>query len=242
MCIDSGYHVRNGYRERGRTGGAQEVRDQEAGEENNADQVLTSDSVWGGIMLLTKDFRTVYFRIAGEVNAKVEELRNTLNTWMEEDQHYDNPVERKPFQQKVWSFISKNIDAIVDDMGDMGNGDYPAASYAAWLLVQHMDGFPQWQKAFLQKLPSNHIKHQFLSDRVAVNDKIRQFASQGLYGCNDPRFNGDPVSGVRDTKLFNNLNPTSAQQALQQAIQQNNTCLVAAVRATGAQTQPSYSG
>jgi len=123
-----------------------------------------------------------------------------------------------------------------------GNGDYPSASFAAWLLVQHMDGFPENQKMFLQRLPRNHIKYQFLYDRVAVNEKIRQFASQGKYGCDNPKFNNDPVSGVRDTNLFPSLNPTSAQQALQQATQQGNTCLVAAVKTSGAKTQPSYSG
>ena len=191
-------------------------------------------------MILTKDFRIVCFRIAGQTDVKVEKLRNILNKWMEEDQDYDNPTERKPFQQKVWAFISKNIEDIVGDMGDAGNGDYPAASYAAWLLVQHMDGFPRWQKAFLKKLPKNHVKYQFLCDRVVVNDKIRQFASQGLYHCDDPRFHGDPVSGVRDTRIFEDLDPTSAQQALQQAIQQDDICLAAAVLETGAETQPSY--
>jgi hypothetical protein len=170
-----------------------------------------------------------------------QQLRDVLNGWMEEDQNYHNPVERKPLQQKAWAFISKNMDTIVKDMGDNGDGDYPSASFAAWLLVQHMDGFPEWQKAFLQKFPKNHIKYQFLRDRVAVNEKIKEFASQGLHGCNDPQFNGDPISGVRDSNLFPNLNPTSAQQAMQQAMQQGNTCLVAAVKASGAKTQPSYS-
>ena len=170
----------------------------------------------------------------------LQELRDKLNAWMDEDQNYHNPVERKPFQQKVWQFISSNIDAIVGDMGDKQDGDYPSASYAAWLLVQHMDAFPEWQKMFLQKLPTNHMKYQFLRDRVAVNDKIREFASQGLHGCNDPRFNGDPISGVRDTNLFPNENPKSAQQALQQAEKQGNTCLVAAVQASKAKTQPSF--
>ena len=187
-----------------------------------------------------KTFRQWLETIEVGQNPQIEELRNTLNAWMTEDQNYHNPVERKPFKQKVWQFISSNIDAIVGDMGDKQNGDYPSASYAAWLLVQHMDAFPEWQKMFLQKLPTNHVKYQFLRDRVAVNDKIREFASQGLHGCNDPRFNGDPISGVRDTNLFPNENPKSAQQALQQAEKQGNTCLVAAVQASKAKTQPSY--
>ena len=187
-----------------------------------------------------KTFRQWLETIEVGQNPQIEELRNTLNAWMTEDQNYHNPVERKPFQQKVWQFISSNIDAIVGDMGDKQDGDYPSASYAAWLLVQHMDAFPEWQKMFLEKLPTNHRKYQFLRDRVAVNDKIRQFASQGLHGCNDPRFNGDPISGVRDTNLFPNENPKSAQQALQQAEKQGNTCLVAAVQASKAKTQPSF--
>ena len=187
-----------------------------------------------------KTFRQWLETIEVGQNPQIEELRNTLNAWMTEDQNYHNPVERKPFQQKVWQFISSNIDAIVGDMGDKQNGDYPSASYAAWLLVQHMDAFPEWQKMFLEKLPTNHRKYQFLRDRVAVNDKIRQFASQGLHGCDDPRFKGDPISGVRDTNLFPNENPKSAQQALQQAEKQGNTCLVNAVHASRAKTQPSY--
>lgn len=175
-----------------------------------------------------------------EVDGRAE-LRAILNKWMEQDQNYHNPVERMPFQRMVWSFISKNMSAIVSDMGDKGDGDYPSASFAAWLLVQHMDGFPDWQKEFLAKFPRNHKKYEFLRDRVAVNDKIRNFAASGEHGCDDPRFKGDPVSGVRDTSIFPvGKEPTSAAQALQQAKDQKNTCLVAAVLASGAKTQPSF--
>ena len=72
-----------------------------------------------------KTFRQWLETIEVGQNPQIEELRNTLNAWMTEDQNYHNPVERKPFQQKVWQFISSNIDAIVGDMGDKQNGDYP---------------------------------------------------------------------------------------------------------------------
>jgi len=172
--------------------------------------------------------------------SNIEQLRNTLNQWMNTDQDYSNPTDRHPFQQKVWSFIQKNIDAITNDMGEKKDGDYPSASYAAWVLVQHMDNFPEWQKEFLQKFPKTHKRYKFLYDRVAVNEKVTQFASQKLYGCDNPKFKGNPLSGIRDTSIFPQGNPKSAQQALQHAIDQGNTCLAAAVQHSGATTQPSY--
>ena len=160
---------------------------------------------------------------------------------MMKDQSYDNPVQRKPFLQQAWQFISKNMDAIMKDLGDTGNGDCQTepcpASYSAWVLVQHMDPFPEYQKAFFQRMPANHKRYGSLRLRIAINDKIREFASQGLHGCNDPRFNNDPVSAVRDSSLFpnkiGNAYPKSKAEAEALAAQTGNTCLLAAAKAVG---------
>ena len=171
----------------------------------------------------------------------VMSLRKILNSMMIKDQSYANPVERKQFLQQAWKFISKNMDAIMSDLGDAGDGSCLTepcpASYCAFVLAIHMDPFPEYQKAFFQRMPTNHKKYGSLRLRIALNDKIREFASQGLYGCNDPRFNGDPVSAVRDAKLFpNKMNgqyPKSKAEAEQLAAQTGNTCLLAAAKAVG---------
>ena len=89
-----------------------------------------------------------------------DKIRNQLNSLMDQDQQYTDPTQRIAFQNKVWPYIQKNIKAILADKGEKGNGDYPAAPYAAWLLVQHMDANPQHQIEFynqLKKIGRAHV-------------------------------------------------------------------------------------
>jgi len=173
-----------------------------------------------------------------------DQIRAILNDWMNKDQEYKDPTSRKSFQTQVWPYIQKNIDAILSDKGDQGNGDYPAAPYAAWLLVQHMDAFPENQIEFYKKLKQaipNHPKIKFLRDRAAVNKWILKHAD-------DPRYYYEgkplpnPTVNVRNPAIFADagMEPTSAEEALSNAKSAGNRLLVAAVQATGATTQPSF--
>ena len=172
-------------------------------------------------------------------------IRDQLNVWMDKDQKYSNPTKRKSFQSKeVWPYIQKNMAAILADKGDKGNGDYPAAPYAAWLLVQHMDAFPQAQASFYKQLAAsipNHPKLQFLKDRSAVNTWILKNANSPEYYHNGKPL-PDPTVNVRNPDLFKDasVKPKSREEALRNAEQAGNKLLVAAVKATNAQTQPSY--
>lgn len=171
-------------------------------------------------------------------------VRDQLNAWMELDQQYEDPTKRKSLQAKVWPYIQKNLDAIMSDLGPCNNGDYPAAPFAAWLLVQHMDAFPQNQDTFYKQLAKaipNHPKLQFLRDRADVNDWIQRHANDPKY-YHDGKPLPDPTINVRNPNMFKDagLKPTSREQALQNAKQAGNKLLVAAVLDTDAQTQPSF--
>jgi hypothetical protein len=176
----------------------------------------------------------------------VDDLREILNDKMEEDQKYDNPAERKRFQQDIWKFIDNHYDMILSDKGDKKNGDYPAAPYATWLLIQHMDAYPDIQKKFasdLEKNIRNFPKLNFLKDRVKVNEWIMKNYKKEKYLWNGKPL-PNPTSNVRDSNYFEDVNmkATSAQQALKNAIKANNFLLADAVTETGAKTQPSYQG
>jgi hypothetical protein len=163
---------------------------------------------------------------------------------MDEDQKYSDPTQRKSFQSKVWPYIQKNMATILADKGDKGDGDYPAAPYAAWLLVQHMDAFPQAQASFYKQLAAaipNHPKLQFLKDRSAVNAWILKNANSPEY-YHDGKPLPDPTVNVRNPALFRDaaVKAASREEALTNAEQAGNKLLVAAVKATNAQTQPSY--
>lgn len=174
----------------------------------------------------------------------IVKIRDQLNKWMDEDQRYSNPRDRERFQDRVWPFINKNIDAILSDSGERNNGDYPSSSFAAWLLVQHMDAFPDRQQIFLsylsKKLPK-HVKYNFLSDRVKVNQWIlRNYRNSKYYKDNKPL--SRPTVDVRDPNIFSDakMKARSRQEALDNAKKANNFLLVDAVINTGAMTQPSY--
>ena len=171
-------------------------------------------------------------------------VRDQLNAWMELDQQYEDPTKRKSLQAKVWPYIQKNLDAIMSDLGPCNDGDYPAAPFAAWLLVQHMDAFPQNQVTFYKQLAKaipNHPKLQFLWDRAAVNAWIQKHATNPKY-YHDGKPLPDPTINVRNPDMFRDagIQSTSREQALQNAKQAGNKLLVAAVLATDAQTQPSF--
>ena len=172
------------------------------------------------------------------------EIRKKLNHWMDQDQQYNDPTQRVEFQAKIWPYIQKNMQTIFADKGEKGNGDYPTAPFAAWLLVQHMDAFPQNQIQFYNALKQaipNHPKIQFLRDRAAVNQWIMKNANNPEYF-----YKGKPLSSptvnVRNPGMFKDagIKATSREEALDNAKQAGNKLLVAAVNATNAQTQPSY--
>jgi hypothetical protein len=172
------------------------------------------------------------------------EIRKKLNDWMDQDQQYNDPTQRVEFQAKIWPYIQKNMQTIFADKGEKGNGDYPTAPFAAWLLVQHMDAFPQNQIQFYNALKQaipNHPKIQFLRDRAAVNQWIMKNANNPEYF-----YKGKPLSSptvnVRNPAMFKDagIKATSREEALDNAKQAGNKLLVAAVNATNAQTQPSY--
>jgi hypothetical protein len=173
-----------------------------------------------------------------------DQVRNKLNVWMEQDQQFKDPTRREGFQAKVWPYIQKNIRTILADKGKKGNGDYPAAPYAAWLLVQHMDSYPQNQIEFYNKLKQaipDHPKIQFLKDRAAVNQWIMKNANNPKYFIKGKAL-PNPTVNVRNPAIFKDAGivATSREEALANAKQAGNKLLVAAVRATKAQTQPSY--
>jgi len=163
---------------------------------------------------------------------------------MEQDQQFTDPTRRASFQSKVWPYIQQNIKTILADKGEKGNGDYPAAPYAAWLLVQHMDAYPQNQIEFYNALKQaipNHPKIQFLKDRAAVNQWILQNANNPKYYYNSEPL-PNPTVNVRNPAMFKDASivATSRKEALNNAINAGNKLLVGAVRATKAKTQPSY--
>jgi hypothetical protein len=170
---------------------------------------------------------------------------------MDQDQQYTDPTQRAGFQAKVWPYIQKNINSILSDKGADGKGSYPAAPYAAWLLVQHMDAYPQNQVKFLQQLeqsgldpadnPGESGKLQFLQDRAAVNKWIAANANNEEYYVNGKPL-PNPTVNVRNPAIFKDAGivANSREEALQNAIDAGNKLLVAAVQATKAQTQPSY--
>ena len=174
----------------------------------------------------------------------IVKIRNQLNKWMDEDQKYSDPTARKRFQNMIWPFIVKNLDAILMDSGEKNNGDWPSSAFAAWLLVQHMDAFPQRQKTFLthlsRKIPK-HVKLQFLKDRSNVNQWIMQNYSREKYYREGKRLL-DPTVDVRDPKKFTDagIKARTRKEALDNAIKAGNLLLVDAVLATNARTQPSY--
>ena len=180
-----------------------------------------------------------------------DQVRQTLNAWMEQDQQYEDPTKRAGFQAKVWPYIEQNIKTILADRGEDGKGSYPAAPYAAWLLVQHMDAYPQNQGKFLQQLEQSGLdptdgkdgegKLQFLKDRYKVNKWIAANANNEEYFINNEPL-PNPTVNVRNPTIFKDAGQvaTSRKDALKNAVAAGNKLLVAAVRATDAQTQPSY--
>ena len=179
------------------------------------------------------------------------QVRQTLNAWMNQDQQYKDPTQRKGFQAKVWPYIQKNIKTILADKGEDGKGSYPASPFAAWLLVQHMDAYPQNQGEFLQQLAQSGLdptdgkggegKLQFLKDRYEVNKWIAANANNKEYFINDKPL-PNPTVNVRNPAMFKDAGQvaTSRKDALDNAIAAGNKLLVAAVQATDAKTQPSY--
>jgi len=171
-------------------------------------------------------------------------IRNQLNKWMDDDDKYNDPTARQNFQNKVWPFIVKHMDVILIDSGEKNNGDWPSSAFAAWLLVQHMDAFPQRQQTFLKHLTTKiprHVKFQFLKDRSNVNQWILANYTKQKYFYNGKKLI-NPTVNVRNPKLFADagIRAKSRQEALDNAIKAGNLLLVDAVLATRAKTQPSY--
>jgi hypothetical protein len=113
--------------------------------------------------------------IAEAANMAPQALRTRMNKLMNDDQKYTDPTQRTAWQDGVWRFITSNQAAIFADAGPKGNGDYPAAPFAAWLLVQHMDAHPERQREFYMKLRKafrNHPKIQFLKDKMPIMKNI----------------------------------------------------------------------
>jgi gamma-glutamylcyclotransferase (GGCT)/AIG2-like uncharacterized protein YtfP/GNAT superfamily N-acetyltransferase len=190
--------------------------------------------------------------VAENLEENTNQIRQQLNAWMNQDQQFKNPTERVGFQAKVWPYIEQNINAILSDKGADGKGSYPAAPYAAWLLVQHMDAYPQNQEKFLQQLEQSGLdptdgkdgvgKLQFLKDRYEVNKWIAANANKPEYFINDKPL-PNPTVNVRNPAIFKDAGQvaTSRQQALDNAIEAGNKLLVAAVQAPPVKlTQPSY--
>ena len=170
------------------------------------------------------------------------EIRKKMNDFMARDQKLsNNPQAREALQDEAWAYMNKQgvMDLILQDSGKNKDGDYPAASFAAWLMVQHMDGHVDWQQEFLSKLESaipNHVKIDFLRDRVAVNQWMEKNISNKDSGCGDPELKGQPAIYTRTEGPSAN----SREQALEMAEKDENKCLYNAVIATKAQTQPSF--
>jgi len=174
----------------------------------------------------------------------IKKIRDQLNKWMDEDQKNHSQFARETLQNKAWPFIKKNIDIILADSGEKKDGNWPSSAFAAWLLVQHMDAFPERQKEFvtiLTKKVPKHIKLQFITDRSKVNQWIlKNYKNEKYY------YNGKPLTkptvDVRDPKKFKDAKvmAKSRKEALDNAIKAGNLLLVDAVNATNAKTQPSY--
>ena len=79
-------------------------------------------------------------------------VRQQMNDFMNQDKKIKNPTQRIPLQKNAWNYIQKNLDDILADKGEKNDGDYPTAPFAAWVIVQHMDAFPQLQKEYLSKI------------------------------------------------------------------------------------------
>ena len=173
-------------------------------------------------------------------------VRAKMNDFMNQDQQMSHdPTARKGLQDEVWAYMNEPgvMDLILQDKGDKGNGDYPTAAFAAWLLVQHMDADPDRQAKFLGQLEKaipNHVKMKFLKDRTKVNQWIQAHANDEESGCADEKLKGQPTIYTRDQTLFPDGGPTSREQALAAAKRNGNKCLYNAVTQTGAKTQPSY--
>jgi pyrimidine deaminase RibD-like protein len=171
-------------------------------------------------------------------------LRNQLNRWMDKDQKFKDPSQRIQFQEEIWPQIEKYLVYILEDRGPKGDGDYPSSAFAAWLLVQHMDAFPNRQREFLNALEQyipNHPKIQFLRDRLAVNEWVLEhYREKKYYYKGEPL--PDPTVNIRNPAYFKDasIKSETRSEALSNAEKYDNVLLVAAVNATGAETQPSY--
>lgn len=174
-------------------------------------------------------------------------VRQQMNDFMNQDKEIKNPTLRIPLQNNAWKYIQENLDDILADKGEKNNGDYPTAPFAAWVIVQHMDAFPQKQKEYLSKLSQvipNFPRLQFLKDRVAVNQEIIKLwninRNQYVDKFGKPLTN--PLIDVRDPNKFNDVDiiATSRDEALKNAENAGNTLLLNAVKNSNAQTQPSY--
>lgn len=184
----------------------------------------------------------------------INKIRKYLHDEMMKDQAMSrNPQQRVSLQNQIWPFIQKNINIILSDRGPNNNGDCTdgnscPASFSTWLIVQHMDAFPDRQSWFVKQLESNNftnnVKYQFIKDRATVNQKIIQLFNSNRNAYKDK--NGQPLtnptSDVRDSSKFldagNNYN--SAADALNGAKDAGNELLYQAVVQTGVKTQPSY--
>ena len=114
-----------------------------------------------------------------------------------------------------------------------------------------MDAYPQNQGKFLQQLeqsgldpadsPGESGKLQFLKDRYEVNKWIAANANNKKYYVNNKPL-PNPTVNVRNPAIFKDAGivTTSRGDALKNAIKYGNKLLVDAVRATHAQTQPSF--
>jgi hypothetical protein len=174
-------------------------------------------------------------------------VRQQMNDFMNQDQKIKNPTQRIPLQKNAWNYIQKNLDDILADKGEKNDGDYPTAPFAAWVIVQHMDAFPQWQKEYLSKLNQvipNFPKLQFLKDRIAVNQEIIKLwnNNKNQYVDKFGKTLTNPLIDVRDPNKFNDVDiiATSRDEALKNAENAGNTLLLNAVKNSNAQTQPSY--
>lgn len=173
------------------------------------------------------------------------EIRTLLNRYMDIDQRQRGLRARKKLQDKVWPIIVGNLDDIFADKGPKGDGDYPHAPFAAWLLVQHMDEDPARQVEFLNAMGShlpNHPKLAFLRDRVAVNQEIMRLARASSYLDKNGNPLTHPTLDVRDPSKFDDagMEAKSREEALRNAEMAGNKLLVQAVNNTNAMTQPSY--
>jgi hypothetical protein len=183
-----------------------------------------------------------------------EQVRKQLSSWMGQDQaNNEDPTQRAGFQGRIWPYIKRNIKTILADRGEDGKGSFPAAPFAAWLLVQHMDAYPDNQVEFLNWLEQSGLdptdgkggpgKLQYLRDRSAVNQWILRHALDRRYYYKG-RPLPNPTVNVRNPEYFADAGSGSQaanrHEALQNARKAGNRLLVAAVLKTGAKTQPSF--